>query len=39
MDVPAAGVTLLDGGRYVENVQTLLGLRKYVELISVLFRP
>jgi glycine cleavage system H protein len=39
MDVPATGVTLLDGGRYVENVQTLLGLRKYVELISVLFKP
>jgi glycine cleavage system H protein len=39
VDVPAAGVTLLDGGRYVENVQSLLGLKKYVELISVLFRP
>jgi glycine cleavage system H lipoate-binding protein len=39
VDVAEAGVTLLDGGRYVENVQTLLGLRKYVELISVLFKP
>lgn len=39
VDVPSAGLTLLDGGRYVENVQSLLGLKKYVELISVLFRP
>ncbi len=39
VDVPATGVTLLDGGRYVENVQSLLGLKKYVELISVLFKP
>jgi glycine cleavage system H lipoate-binding protein len=37
-DVPIAGTTLFDGGRCVENVQSLLGLRKYVELISVLFR-
>jgi hypothetical protein len=37
VDVPAVGVTLLDGGRYVENVQSLLGLRKYIRLISVLF--
>ena len=35
----ALGMTLLDGGRYVENVQSLFGLKKYVELISVLFRP
>lgn len=39
VDPPSAGVTLLDGGRYVENVQSLLGLRKYVELISLLFTP
>jgi glycine cleavage system H protein len=39
VDVPIAGVTLFDGGRCVENVQSLLGLRKYVELISALFRP
>jgi len=39
VDAPAAGVTLLDGGRYVENVQSLLGLKRYIELISVLFRP
>jgi glycine cleavage system H protein len=38
-DVPIAGTTLFDGGRCVENVQSLLGLRKYVELISALFRP
>lgn len=38
-DFRAAGMTLLDGGRYVENVQSLFGLKKYVELISVLFRP
>jgi glycine cleavage system H protein len=38
-DMPTAGATLLDGGRYVENVQSLLGLRRYVELVSVLFRP
>jgi glycine cleavage system H protein len=39
VDTPVAGVTLFDGGRYVENVQSLLGLKRYVELISVLFRP
>ena len=39
MDTPMAGVTLLDGGRLVENVQSLLGLKKYVELVSMLFRP
>jgi glycine cleavage system H lipoate-binding protein len=38
VDLPVAGVTLLDGGRHVENVQSLLGLKKYVELISVLFK-
>ena len=38
IDVQAPGSTLFDGGRYVENVESLLGLRKYVELISVLFR-
>jgi glycine cleavage system H protein len=38
VDLPVAGVTLLDGGRHVENVQSLLGLKKYVELISALFK-
>jgi glycine cleavage system H protein len=38
VDVPTAGATLFDGGRYVENVQSLFGLKKYVELISVLFK-
>lgn len=38
VDLPVAEVTLLDGGRHVENVQSLLGLKKYVELISPLFK-
>jgi glycine cleavage system H protein len=33
-DSAALGKTLLDGGRYVENVQVLLGLRRYIEIIS-----
>jgi len=39
VDSLPAGVTLLDGGRYVENVESLLGPRKYIELISILFHP
>lgn len=38
-DLKSIGKTLFDGGRYVENVQTLIGFKRYVELIYFLFRP